>query len=103
VFAFNRAGTTSTLQVAFDQFQVSGTQADPVTFESLTAAVTSFSSDPDVTSGLIDKLEAAAAAKSANVRGKQLDAFIQQVVAQTGKALTDHEAEILIALANALR
>ncbi len=42
------------------------------------------------------------AAGSANTRDNQLTAFINAVNAQTGKALTAHEAEILLALANVL-
>jgi hypothetical protein len=56
-----------------------------------------------VTSGLNDKLAAAANAKNAKARGAQLDAFINQVRAQTGKALTADEAAVLISLADALR
>jgi hypothetical protein len=70
---------------------------------SLEALVSRFSTNPDVTSGLNDKLAAAAKAKTAAVRAYQLNAFEAQVRAQTGKALTAAQADILIALAEALR
>jgi len=74
-----------------------------VTFPSLENLVTRFSTDPKVAKGLNDKLAAAANAKTPSVRGKQLDAFEKQVRAQTGKALTTEQAEVLIELADALR
>jgi hypothetical protein len=74
-----------------------------VTFASLENLVARFSSDPSVTSGLNNKLEAAANAKNAKTRGNQLDAFQNQVRAQTGKALTADEAAVLTSLADALR
>jgi hypothetical protein len=42
-------------------------------------------------------------AKNANVRGNQLDAFVNQVNAQAGKALTPDEAQVLITLSAAMR
>ena len=74
-----------------------------VTFPSLENLVTRFSTDPKVAKGLNDKLAAAANAKTSSVRGKQLNAFAKQVRAQTGKALTTEQAEVLIELADALR
>jgi len=74
-----------------------------VTFPSLANLVTRFSTNPDVTAGLNDKLAAAAAAKSAKTRGNLLDAFASQVRAQTGKALTAEQAAILLRLSDALR
>jgi hypothetical protein len=71
-----------------------------VTFASLANLVAAFSTSADVTSGLIDKLEAAAKSKKPD---NQLNAFENQVSAQTGKALTADQAEILIGLAEALR
>lgn len=56
-----------------------------------------------MTLGLIDKLTAAALARNAGVRGRHLDAFVHQVNAQTGGALTPEEAQVLITLAAALR
>ena len=102
VFAFNGNRTTTDLEVAFDDFQIDGTQAAPVTFETLTNAVNSFCDKEGVANSLVSKLDAAAAANNANTRDNQLTAFINAVNAQTGKALTAHEAEILLALANVL-
>ena len=73
-----------------------------VTYASLQALVAQFSTDPDVTSGLNDKLTAASKAKTAQARAGQLQAFANQVRAQTGKALTAEQAAILLALAQAL-
>jgi hypothetical protein len=74
-----------------------------VTFTSLQNLVRMFSTDPDVTAGLNDKLAAAAASPDKNARDHQLNAFINQVNAQTGRALTATEAGVLIQLAKALQ
>ncbi|MFC0552638.1 alpha-L-rhamnosidase C-terminal domain-containing protein [Planotetraspora thailandica] len=95
-----RAGNYDVYRVGAGTFQFS---SQPVTFQSLQQLVTYFSTDPNVTEGLNDKLQAAAAAKSAVVRGNQLNAFANQVKAQTGKALTPDKAQILLMLATALR
>jgi hypothetical protein len=73
-----------------------------VTFASLRTLVARFSTDPNVTKGLNDKLTAAEAAKNANARQGQLAAFASQVRAQTGQALTAEQAQILLDLAKAL-
>jgi len=64
--------------------------------------VRAYSTDPDVTSGLEDKLAAAESAPNRMTRDSLLRAFELQVVAQTGRALTAQQAHILIALAKAL-
>jgi len=74
-----------------------------VTFMSLENLVRMFSTDPDVTAGLNDKLAAAAASPNKNARDNQLNAFVNQVNAQTGKALTAAQAQTLSQLALALR
>jgi len=74
-----------------------------VTFDSLKALVTSFSTDPNVTDGLNQKLSDAAAATSNKTRGNILNAFVSQVNVQTGKAITPEQAQILITLSDALR
>lgn len=56
-----------------------------------------------MTSGLNDKLAAAAAAPDASARDHEIGAFDSQVSAQTGKALTQAQAAALTELANALR
>jgi hypothetical protein len=60
-------------------------------------------SETVITSGLNDKLAAAAKAKTAVARNRLLNAFEAQVRAQTGKALTEEEASLLISFAEALR
>ncbi len=95
-----RAGNYDVYRVGAGTFEFSSA---PVTFTSLKQLVAFFSIDPAVTSGLNDKLSAAAAAKNASIRHNQLDAFVNQVNAQTGKALTPDEAQVLITLAAALR
>jgi hypothetical protein len=67
------------------------------------SVVASYSTDHDVTAGLCDKLAAAAAALNATSRGQQIEAFDNQVRAQTGKALTQEQAATLTELADALR
>ena len=74
-----------------------------VTYASLENVVARFSSNPDVTRGLNDKLVAASKAKTATTRNSQLNAFENQVSAQTGKALTEEEARLLISFAEALK
>jgi hypothetical protein len=95
-----RAGNYDVYRVGAGTFEFA---SGPVTFASLAGLVTYFSNDPDVTAGLVSKLTAASVAKNANVRGNQLDAFVNQVNAQAGKALTPDEAQVLITLSAALR
>ncbi|MBO0867298.1 MAG: endo-1,4-beta-xylanase [Micromonosporaceae bacterium] len=73
-----------------------------VTFTSLDNLVRRFSTDPEVTAGLGDKLAAAAGSSNPRARDNQLEAFINQVDASTGKALTTDQAAVLIPLAQAL-
>jgi hypothetical protein len=90
--AGNQGGATTTLTV-----QVSSA--------SLCSLATQFSTSTDVASGLCDKLTAAS---QAVVRGQDkqktniLAAFDHQVSAQTGKALTPYQADVLTKLAAAL-
>jgi beta-glucosidase len=100
LFAYNRAGTSTDMQVAFDYFHVSN--PIPVSFQNLEVIVALFSTNPDVTSGLNDKLEAAASAPNQTARDNQLSAFEHQVRAQSGKALTPDQAQFLIQFAQAL-
>jgi len=74
-----------------------------VTFTSVANLVQRFSTDPDVTAGLTDKLAAAAGSANKTPRDNQLRAFINQVRAQTGAALTPAQAQVLITLGEALR
>ena len=95
-----RTGNYDIYQVGAGTFEFASGR---VTFASLAAVVTYFSSDPDVTAGLVAKLLAASVARNANARNNQLDAFVNQVNAQTGRALTPEEAQVLITLSAALR
>jgi hypothetical protein len=51
----------------------------------------------DVYKGLMDKLVAAEKAKKTDTRNSILSAFISQVQAQKGKAITPEAADLLIA------
>jgi GH35 family endo-1,4-beta-xylanase len=73
-----------------------------VTFASLQSLVRMFSTDPDVTAGLNDKLAAAGGSANKTARHNQLNAFVNEVDAQTGKALTAAQAQTLSQLALAL-
>jgi hypothetical protein len=73
-----------------------------VNYTSLKDLVSSFSSKPGVANALNAKLDAAAAASNANTRDNILGAFINEVNAQAGKALSESDADLLILLAQAL-
>jgi hypothetical protein len=73
--------------------------------EALARLAAAYSSDPGVAAGLAAKLRAVAASIArGNDRAKagQLKAFANQVAAQTGKALSEKEADTLLRLARAL-
>jgi alpha-L-rhamnosidase len=95
-----RSGNYDIYQVGSGTFEFSST---PVSFTTLEQLVTFFSTSPSVTTGLNDKLTAAAPATSAKARDNMINAFVNQVNAQTGKALTADEAQVLITLSAALR
>ncbi len=94
--ATDMAGNASTATTSFTV---------TVGYDSLCALTGTFSTSPDVTQGLCDKL---AAAKSAAARGQSkakdnvIRAFDNQVDAQTGKALTSSQAALLKSLAGSL-
>lgn len=74
-------------------------------FSSVCSLAESFSTDPDVAAGLCDKLAAAAgAAERGNTTAEAniLKAFGNQVAAQTGKALTEKQADMLMLLVSYL-
>lgn len=74
-------------------------------YESVCALAYEYSSDPSVASGLCSKLAAAERADARgqmNAKGNVLKAFGNQVRAQTGKALTPEEAEMLLLLVSYL-
>lgn len=70
--------------------------------EGLGALVEAFVSNAGVANSLRAKLRAAARAKNVNARNGALNAFINQVNAQSGKKVNAADADLLIALANAL-
>ncbi|HEX2911931.1 MAG TPA: hypothetical protein VH186_14075, partial [Chloroflexia bacterium] len=75
------------------------------TFDSLCTLSRQFSTDPSVAQGLCDKLaaaKAAAAAGDTKTKNNNLNAFRQQVAAQSGKALTGQQATILTNLSKTL-
>ena len=71
------------------------------TFTSLCTLVRSYSTDPSVADGLCQKLADAEAA-TGKKRSNTLDAFRNQVRAQTGKSFTADQAAILIQLSTEL-
>lgn len=71
-------------------------------FAAIEPLVSQYSTNPDVTTGLTDKLEAAFAAATAQAYNNQLTAFENQLRAQTGKALTADQAANLLSLERAL-
>ncbi len=73
-----------------------------VNYASLKDLVSSFSSKPGVANALNVKIDAAAAASDPNTRDNILNAFINDVNAQSGKALSESDADLLILLAQAL-
>ena len=73
-----------------------------VTSASLGALVTQFSAGGGVATGLIAKLDAAAAASNVTARNGLLTAFINEVNAQIGNAFTAEQAQILTGFASAL-
>ncbi|HEX2916083.1 MAG TPA: hypothetical protein VH186_35300 [Chloroflexia bacterium] len=76
-----------------------------VTFDSLCSLSANFSTNPAVDKGLCDKLSAAKAAAAAGTtiaKNNELNAYRQQVAAQTGKALTKQQATILSNLSKML-
>jgi hypothetical protein len=68
----------------------------------LKSLVGQFSTNPGVSGGLDSKLDAIAQAPDANAKAGSVRAFINQVNAQTGKALTTDQASTLIELVQAL-
>lgn len=69
----------------------------------LTGLVGTYSTSSGVTAGLNAKVEAAARAPNETARANALDAFVNQVRAQTGKAVTAGQADDLTRLAESLK
>ena len=74
----------------------------PASISSLINLVNSFNLPAGTTSSLVAKLLTAQAA-TGNASCQQLDAFIQEVQAESGKALTTTQANQLIAMADAVK
>ena len=74
-----------------------------VTYPSLETLVSRFATSSDVAHGLNDKLTAASDARTTTARANQLDAFENQLGAQTGKTITTEQASTLVTLEQALR
>jgi hypothetical protein len=105
--AYNYAlGDTTITTHATDQAGNSSSATETVTViatpSALKALVGQFSSDPGVTGGLGAKLDAIGNAPNANAKAGSTRAFINQVNAQTGKALTANQAATLIRLVQTL-
>jgi prepilin-type N-terminal cleavage/methylation domain-containing protein len=71
-------------------------------YQSLRVLTTLYSDDDGVAHGLIAKLDAAEKSPNLKARQGQLNAFQNQVAAQTGKALTINQARTLLALVKTL-
>ena len=100
-------GSTHTLVVTATD-KAYNTSSESVTFtvgtsvQSMMSVLTSLYNDGEVSSadvynGLMDKLQSAAKAKKATTAINVLNAFINQVNAQKGKAITPEAADLLIA------
>lgn len=97
--------SATALDLAGNQGVGSTTFTVSVTELSLCNLTQELSSDCGIANSLCAKLDAAEAADergNLHARAGQLDAFVNEVQAQTGKAFTAEEAEILIALGGAL-
>ena len=95
--AFDKAGNQGTGSA---QFTVS------VTYGSLANLVNAFEANSGVAANLVSTLQSSQAAASqgnAKAANNQLNSFINQVKAQSGKSMTSDQAAILIRLATALR
>ena len=73
-----------------------------VTFDSLCTLTAHLSTRPQVNTSLCAKLADAAHAPNANAKRNKLNAYRNEVAAQTGKAFTDPQATVLRGLADAL-
>jgi GON domain len=99
-------GETTLTANATDRAGNVGTADATVTVEATPASVkslvSSFSTNPGVADALTTKIESIAHASNGNSKAGMVQAFINQVNAQTGKALTEDQAATLISLVKAL-
>ncbi len=92
-------------QIALTRGDLSGDPAFLFSYGSLETLVNFYSSKRVVVHSLIAKLEAAEASEmrgNSHARAGQLNAFSNEVRAQTGKALTSEQAEVLLTLVRTL-
>lgn len=73
-----------------------------ITYERMNSLINAFVNNPGVAKSMISKLDNASAAKNSNAKDGMIGAFINEVQAQTGKAITQENAATLITLAKAL-
>ena len=100
-------GTTTFSATAMDNAghsdSASGSFEVSVSFAGVCAMVTGFVENRGVANSMCAKLRGAEKAKNANTRDNHLNAFMNEVAAQTGKKLTAAQAAALMALATALQ
>ena len=92
--ATDNAGNVSATATATFTVTVNATSID--------AVIARLVSDPTVAASLQDQANAIASAPNANAKDGKLNAFVNHVNAQTGKAITTENAAILIKLATGL-
>jgi len=92
--ATDNAGNVSATATATFTVTVNATSID--------AVIARLVSDPTVAASLQDQANAIASAPNANAKDGKLNAFVNHVNAQTGKAITTENAAILITLATGL-
>lgn len=94
--------------VALPDTDLTDLEGDPAylfSYDALRVLSTLYSNHEGVTSGLVAKLDAAEAAEirgNAKAKRGQIDAFQNQVRAQTGKALSGQQARTMLALSKTL-
>ena len=105
----NCGSVTVITYVATDAAGSTATASQAVTVRptttSVCALVRSYVGDPGVARSLCAKLDAAAASRArgnTTAHDGQLDAFVNELNAQRGKAISDSNASVVIALAGAL-
>ena len=100
-------GTNTFSATAMDNAGHSGSASGSfevtVSFEGICAMVTGFVENRGVSNSMCAKLRGAEKAKNPNTRDNHLNAFMNEVAAQTGKKLTAAQAAALMALAAALQ
>jgi len=99
------AGPEIDAQIVITRADVTGNPLFLFSYDSLRLLAAFYTENNGIANGLIAKLDAAEAAeRRGNVAAKvgALNAFEHQVQAQTGKALTPSQAQVLLTLAHTL-